>query len=52
MCAVVFVITDVLYDEPWAAIVAALAAAMFAWVWYVTPLRRRYSGDPRPRSVP
>ena len=45
MSAVVFVITDVLFEEPWAAVAAALAAAAFAWVWYVVPLTRRYRGE-------
>src|SRR5439155_21163955 len=47
MSAAVFVITDVLFDEPWPALVAALAAALFAWTWYVVPLMRRYAGDER-----
>ena len=44
MSAVVFVITDVIFEEPWAALVSALAAVSFAWVWYVVPLSRRLSG--------
>jgi O-antigen/teichoic acid export membrane protein len=45
MSAVVYVITDVIFKEPWAAILSALAAALFAWIWYVVPLSRRFSGD-------
>ena len=43
MSAVVYVITDVIFKEPWAAILSALAAALFAWIWYVVPLSRRFS---------
>jgi hypothetical protein len=39
MSAVVFVITDLLFREPWAAVVAAVSAGTFAWVWYVVPLK-------------
>ena len=42
--AAVFVITDVLYHEPWSALVSAASALAFGWVWYVVPMFRRY-GD-------
>jgi len=42
MTAVVFVITDVLFDEPWPAGLAAVAAGAFAWTWYAVPLLRRF----------
>jgi len=42
--AAVFVITDVLYHEPWSALVSAGSALAFGWVWYVVPMFRRY-GD-------
>jgi len=42
--AVVFVITDVLFGEPWPALVATASAAAFGWIWYVVPMFRRY-GD-------
>jgi hypothetical protein len=42
--AAVFVITDVLYHEPWAALVSAGSAVAFGWIWYVVPMFRRY-GD-------
>jgi len=45
MSAVVFVITDVLFGEPWPALVAGISALMFAWTWYGVPLMRRYAGD-------
>ena len=51
MSAVVFVITDVLFDEPWPALVAGVAAFMFAWTWYGVPLMRRYAGDDTKRYV-
>ena len=41
MSAVVFVITDVLFAEPWPAVVVALSAGAFAWMWYAVPLLRR-----------
>jgi hypothetical protein len=37
----VFVVTDMLFDAPSAAIVAALTAAFFGWFWYGLPLLRR-----------
>ena len=37
----VFVVTDVLFDAPSAAVVAALTAAFFGWFWYCLPLLRR-----------
>jgi len=43
MSAVVFVITDVIFHEPWAALGSAAAAALFAWIWYVVPLSGRLS---------
>jgi hypothetical protein len=36
----------VVYDEAWAAVIAAVAAGFFAWLWYGMPLlRRRQLGD-------
>jgi hypothetical protein len=40
MSAVVFVITDVLFAEPWAGAVAGITAGAFAWGWYGVPLLR------------
>jgi hypothetical protein len=37
----VFVVTDMLFDAPSAALVAALTAALFGWLWYGLPLLRR-----------
>ena len=37
----VFVVTDMLFDAPSAAVVAALTAGVFAWLWYALPLLRR-----------
>lgn len=34
MTATVFLITDVLFSNTWAAIVAAVAGASFAWLWF------------------
>jgi hypothetical protein len=50
MSAVTFVITDVLFHEPWAALATGLAAAAFGWIWYVVPLSRRYRGNDPTRS--
>ena len=45
MSAVVFVITDVLFEEPWAAVVAGVTAGAFAWGWYGVPLLRKAQDD-------
>jgi hypothetical protein len=37
----VFVVTDMLFDVPSAAAVAAVTAAFFGWFWYGLPLLRR-----------
>jgi len=37
----VFVVTDMLFKAPSAALVAALAAAVFGWLWSALPLFRR-----------
>jgi len=37
----VFVVTEMLFDAPSAAVVAALSAAFFGWFWYGLPLLRR-----------
>jgi len=41
----VFVVTDMLFDQIWAALLAAIVAAWVVIVWYLTPLwqRRRRS---------
>jgi len=41
----VFVVTDILFDQGWAALLSALVALWVVIVWYVTPLwqRRRHS---------
>ena len=41
MAATVFLITDVLFAARWAAVVTAIAAAAFGWLWYGLPLLRR-----------
>jgi hypothetical protein len=42
MTAVLFLITDVLFAAPWAALVAAIAGGLFAWFWFGLPLLRRF----------
>jgi hypothetical protein len=37
----VFVVTDMLFNEASAAVLAALTAALFGWLWYGMPLVRR-----------
>ena len=37
----VFLVTDLLFDQSWAALLAALVAAWIVLVWYVTPLWQR-----------
>jgi Family of unknown function (DUF6328) len=41
ICGAVFVVTDMLFDAPTAAVVATLTAALFGWLWYGLPLLRR-----------
>jgi hypothetical protein len=41
MSASVVLVTDVIYDDRTAAVVTALAALLFASVWFVWPLARR-----------
>ncbi len=43
----VFLVTDVLFDEAWAAVLGALVAAWLALAWYVVPLWQRHR---RPRD--
>jgi amino acid transporter len=40
MTATVFLITDVLFDNAWAAVVAAVVGASFAWLWFGLALVR------------
>jgi Family of unknown function (DUF6328) len=41
ICGTVSVVTDLLFDETSAAVVAAVTAAFFGWFWYGMPLLRR-----------
>jgi drug/metabolite transporter (DMT)-like permease len=41
MSASVFLVTDFLYSETEAAVVTALAAALFAVIWFLVPLARK-----------
>jgi hypothetical protein len=41
MSLAVFVVTDVLFDRRWAAVVAGIIALWFVTVWYVLPLVQR-----------
>jgi len=41
MSAAVFLITDILFDEGWAALMTAILAAGIVWFWYGLPLVRR-----------
>jgi len=46
MAAAGFVVTDVLYDTTWAAVVAAAVVAVLAAFWFVLPLASRFRGSP------
>jgi Family of unknown function (DUF6328) len=41
MTAVVFLISDLLFQAWWAALTTAVVAGAFAWFWYGLPLTRR-----------
>jgi uncharacterized protein DUF6328 len=40
MSSVAFLITDVMFGSPWAALATAVAAAVYSWLWFVIPLLR------------
>jgi Kef-type K+ transport system membrane component KefB len=42
MAAAAFVVTDVLYDTTWAAVVAAGMAVLLTGLWFVLPLTSRF----------
>ena len=44
MCASTFLVTDVIHDDRVASIVTATAGFLFAAIWFVWPLLRRFSG--------
>jgi len=46
---VVYLITDLLFGVPWAALTTAAVAGWFAWFWYGLPLTR---ADPKHRGDP
>ncbi len=46
MTAVVFLITDILFKAPWAALTTALIGGGFAWFWYGLPLIRDVRDGP------
>jgi amino acid transporter len=48
MTATVFLITDVLFSNAWAAVVAALVGGTFAWLWFGLALLREARDPPRP----
>jgi Family of unknown function (DUF6328) len=45
MSATILLVIDVVFQKTWAAVVTALAAAMFAVLWYGMPLWRRRELD-------
>ena len=44
MASTIFVVTDVLYDTPWAVVMAIVAAVVFALFWFLLPASRRVRG--------
>jgi cation transport ATPase len=46
MTAVVFLITDILFEASWAALTTALIGGTFAWFWYGLPLIRDVRDGP------
>ena len=46
MTAVVFLITDILFEATWAAVTAAVIGGTFAWFWYGLPLIRDVRDGP------
>ncbi len=49
MTAAVFLITDVLFDNEWAALVAAVIGGTFAWLWFGLALVREAREQGRAR---
>ena len=49
MTATVFLITDVLFDNEWAALVAAVIGGTFAWLWFGLALLREAREQGRAR---
>ena len=46
MAAAAFVVSDVLYETTWAAVIAAGIIALLAAFWFVLPLMSRMRGSP------
>jgi amino acid transporter len=51
MTATVFLITDVLFDNAWAAVVAGLVGGTFAWLWFGLALVREAREKDRARRA-
>ena len=51
MTATVFLITDVLFDNAWAAVVAALVGGTFVWLWFGLALLREARERDRARRA-
>ena len=49
MTATVFLITDILFDNAWAALVAALVGGTFVWLWFGLALLREVQDRGRAR---
>ena len=41
IAAATFVVTDLLYDSPWAGVVSGAVVGLLAWCWFVLPGSRR-----------
>jgi hypothetical protein len=45
ICGVLMLITHFVYDATLTAVVVAIAAAVFAWLWFLAPLARDLAAD-------
>lgn len=41
MCGTLLLVGDIVFDNTTAAVTTAVAAALFAWLWFVVPMIRR-----------
>ena len=53
MCGAILLIRDLVFDTPVPAVSGAGSALVFAWLWFVRPMRRRHrlEDEPDPRTA-